>query len=205
PRRRILPAARNRQRAERPGALEARPEPDEEAERKREEDAVGRPDARAAQHEPPAARPPLPRLLRVEPPQRRTARPRRLMHADVALERVRPIRAEWRVGGLIVHELGLRRERKPPEVVPAAQVLHRPDAGRAPAARDELIRREQLLRHGAKAVPLMAEQPLPSERFQRAVEHRRARPGPQARSLNRWILPVAVLGSSATKSIQRGH
>src|SRR5713101_721858 len=60
PRRRVLATAGNRQCAERQSPLEARPEPDEEAERKREEDAVGRPDARAPQHEPPAACPPLP-------------------------------------------------------------------------------------------------------------------------------------------------
>jgi hypothetical protein len=34
---------------------------------------------------------------------------------------------------------------------------------------------------------------------------RAAREGYPARSLNRWILPVAVFGSSGTKSIQRGY
>src|SRR5439155_27026173 len=32
-----------------------------------------------------------------------------------------------------------------------------------------------------------------------------AMPRDQARSLNRWILPVAVFGSSSTNSIQRGY
>ena len=86
---RILTATGNRQRAERARTFEARPEPDEEAERERNEDTVGRPDARAPQHEAPAAGPPLPRLLGVEPPERRPARPRRLVDADVALQRVR--------------------------------------------------------------------------------------------------------------------
>jgi len=33
----------------------------------------------------------------------------------------------------------------------------------------------------------------------------RQEPGAAWRSLNRWILPVAVLGSSTTKSIHRGY
>ena len=43
----VLAAPGNREGAERAGSLEARPESDEQAEREREEDAVGRTDARA--------------------------------------------------------------------------------------------------------------------------------------------------------------
>ena len=124
PRRRVLAAAGDRQRSEHPGALEAGPEPDEEPERERKEDAVRGPHARAPQNDPPAARPPFPRFLRVEPYERRAARARGLVHANVALERVGQVRTEGRVRSLIVDQLRLSRQGHPPEVVPAAQILY---------------------------------------------------------------------------------
>jgi hypothetical protein len=126
------------------------------------------------------------------------------MHAHVALERIRQIGAERRMRGLIGDELRLARERKPAEVEPVAKIVDRGDAGTAPFLRDELIGREELARHRAKAAPLMLAQPVGPERLERAVEHR-GRAEPQARSLNRWILPVAVFGRSVTNSIQRGY
>src|SRR5262249_2096370 len=186
PGRRVLAATGDRQRAERARPLEAGPESDEEPERERKEDAVGRAHARPAQHEAPAARPPLPRFLRVEPEKRRAARPRRLVHAHVALERIRQIGAERRSRGLIGHELGFARERQPAEVEPIAQIVDRREAGPTPFPRDELVGGEQLAGHGAKAAPLVLAQPVGLERLEGAVEHyRRARAsGPKLESLD---------------------
>ena len=59
--RRVLAAARDRQRAERPRALEARPEADEEPEREREEHAVAGPHARRRAARSPSSAPTSPR------------------------------------------------------------------------------------------------------------------------------------------------
>jgi hypothetical protein len=111
PRGRVLTAAGDGECAERPRALEPRPEADEQPERERKEHAIGRADARRAQHEAPAARPPLPRLLRIEPAKRLVRGAGRLVHAHVALERIREVGAEGRMRGLIGDELQLSRER----------------------------------------------------------------------------------------------
>src|SRR5439155_371048 len=63
---RILPAAWQHHRAEGARAVEACPKSDEEAEREREEDPIGRRDAGPREHESPAPCPPLPRCRRVE-------------------------------------------------------------------------------------------------------------------------------------------
>src|SRR5439155_11411436 len=95
---------------------------DEEAEREREEDPIGRRDAGPREHESPAPCPPLPRCLRVEPAERLTARARRLVDPDVALERIREIGAEGWTLGLIRDEFLLERERQPVNVVPRHEV-----------------------------------------------------------------------------------
>jgi hypothetical protein len=103
---------------------------------------------------------------------------------------------------LIVHELALARERQPREVLPAPEVVGTGDAGRAPPPTEERVAAsggQRLAHERAEALPLVLAQTDAVERFQPRVEHR------QARSLKRWILPVAVFGSSDTNSIQRGY
>ena len=112
PRERVGAAAGNGQRAQRAGALEARPEADEEPEREREIDAVAGPEPRAREDEAPAVRPPLPRGLRVQPPQRRSRRPGRLMHAHVALERIGQVRAERWMRPLVLDQFGFGGKRE---------------------------------------------------------------------------------------------
>jgi len=126
------------------------------------------------------------------------------MDPHVSLERVCEVSAEGRVRRLVLDELDLAREGQPAEVVPAREVVHRADAGGAPLRADERIGGEQLARHGPDAVPLMQVQVIGRQRLQRAIEHGRGS-ALQRRSLKRWILPVAVLGSSPANSIQRGY
>src|SRR6267378_3676283 len=81
-------------------------------------------------------------------------------------------------------------------------------AGSRPTSSDRRARRRppervarravDLVQEGAQPAPLMLAQPRGLQRLERAVVH-------QARSLKRWILPVAVFGSSPTNSIQRGY
>ena len=102
------------------------------------------------------------------------------MNAHVALERIRQIGAERRMRGLIGDELRFAREGKPPVVVPAAEIVGRLEADRAPLLGDELIGREELTGHRAKAAPLVLAESIGPERLERAVEHRRGaglRPG----------------------------
>src|SRR5436190_589866 len=103
------------------GAREAGPEPDEETERERNEDAIAGPHAGAGEHEAPAARPPVPRRLRVQPPERRAAGAGGLVQAHVALRRIGEVGTE-RGARLVLDEFGLARQRQPLEVVPAAQI-----------------------------------------------------------------------------------
>src|SRR5205814_4238309 len=108
--------------------------------------------------------------------------------------------AEGRVRGLILDDVGLARQRQPPEVVPRLQIAGRGDAGAGPRRAPERVagRAVDLVQEGAQPAPLMLAQPRGLQRLERAVVH-------QARSLKRWILPVAVFGSSPTNSIQRGY
>src|SRR5207248_1200694 len=137
---------------------------------------------------------------RVQPAQRRARRAGGLMHAHVALERIGQVGAERRVRGLILDDVGLARQRQPPEVLPRLQIVGRGDAGARPRRAPERVARRavDLVQEGAQPAPLMLAQARGLQRLERTVVH-------QARSLKRWILPVAVFGSSPTNSIQRGY
>src|SRR5438094_425227 len=171
PRRGVLAAAGNCERPQGTRALEARPEADEQPEREREEDAVRRLDHRPAQDEPPATRPPLPRLRRVEPANRLPARARGLVDTHVALEGVREVAPEGGVRRLIVDDLDLAHMGQPPEVVPAREVVDRADARGTPLRTDERIGLEQLARHGQETPPLVRGHLLGWQCLQRAIEH----------------------------------
>src|SRR5205085_10171061 len=175
PRERVGAAAGNGQRAQRAGALEARPEADEEPEREREIDAVAGPEPRAREDEAPAVRPPLPRGLRVQPPQRRSRRPGRLMHARVALERVGQVRAERRMRGLVVDEVALRRARQSLKVLPCTHIAGAGDTGAGPRRAPERApgHTVDVVEQRAQAAPLIRAQARGVEHLERGVEHHR--------------------------------
>src|SRR5438552_1064070 len=196
----VLAAAGDGETAEGARALEARPEADEEAEREREEHAVPGAEPRAPQDEAPAARPPVPRLLRIEPAERRAGGARGLVHAHVARDGKRQVAPEWWKRRLVVDQLGLHRQRQAEEVVPAPEVVGRPDPRAPPLARDERVGGNDGARQAPEARPLMRPERLGVQCLQTPIIERR-----HARSLKRWIFPVAVFGSSATNSIHRGY
>ena len=198
--RRVLPAPGNRQAPERARSLEACPEPDEEPEREREEHAVLWSEAGTAQDEAPAARPPVPRLLRIEPAQRRAGRAGGLVDPHVALERKRQVGSEGRMRGLVGDELILDGEWQPREVVPSAEVGGRVEPSAPPLLREEPVGGMRGARQRLQPGPLTLPGRLGALGLQAPIVERR-----HQRSLNRWIFPVAVLGRSDTNSTQRGY
>src|SRR5439155_3011801 len=139
PRRRVLPEARNGERAQRTRPLEPRPEADEETEGEREEHTVFAGHPGAAKDRFPAARPPRPRLGGLEPADRRPRGAGGLVDADVARERIGQVGAEGRGGGLVVGELLLRRERQAAERVPAVEIRDPAHPRRLPLPPDKRV------------------------------------------------------------------
>ena len=162
-------------------------------------------DAGAAQHEAPAARPPLPR----RPASRASGAAARSCPRSGA--RGRSARADtsgW------CRTAGARPGPRPARPCACSgsrakssqprEVARGRDTGVAPLARaGTRCRAERPRRPACEAAPLVRAQARSAsvERLQRAVVHGSVR----SRSLKRWILPVAVFGSSATNSIQRGY
>ena len=169
---RVLAAARDGHRAEGPRALQPGPEADEEAEGEREEEPVARPQPRRPEHEGPAARPPGPRRLGLEPPDRGPRGARGLEDANVALERVREVGAERRVGRLVGDQVRLRQPREAGEVRPRAEVARVPQAGRLEARPPEGVRAPDLADPRGEPLPLPAPEGLGRRRLARAVEER---------------------------------
>src|SRR5690349_14459070 len=95
---------------------------DERPERKRAEDNIIRADARRPVDRAPAARPPIPALLRVQPSERAARRARRLMKVTVAAERIGQQPAVWRMRRLLFDQLRFSRERQGIEVFNALDV-----------------------------------------------------------------------------------
>src|SRR5919108_507766 len=150
--------------------LDPRQKPDEEAEGKGKIAAIPRPNAGARQDEAPAVRPPVPRGLRLQPANGLAARPGGLVHADVALERIREVGAEGRVRRLIFDEVGLAQQRKPAEVVPAGKIFGAREAGRSPAARPERIHAKRLADERLQSPPALVTQTVARGRFDIAIE-----------------------------------
>src|SRR3989442_1019620 len=185
-RRGVLATARDRERAQRTGALESRPEADEEPEREGKEDAVGEGDAGGVEHEAPAPDPPIPGFLGVEPPQGLAAGARRLVHANEALQGIGQVGPEGRPLGLILDELALLRQRQTREVIPVLEILDRADPRRRPRAADEGVARpgrQQLPGQPAEFLPLELPEPLGRQRLHRAIEHLTSSPPASPRSV----------------------
>ena len=144
-----------------------------------------------AQHEAPAARPPVPGLLRVEPAERRAAGARGLVHAHVALERVRQVGAERRMRGLVLDQLALRVSGSRAEVVPAAEIVGA-TRGRP---RCHFARDERVGAGGSRApAPGAGAHWCARSASGSSVSRRRSKNARHARSLKRWILPGGGLG-----------
>src|SRR6185295_16622346 len=94
------------------GSFIGAPEPDERAEREREEDAIRRLDARRLVHRTPATGPPPPALVRIQPAQRFALRAGRLMDTGVAVAREGQVGAVRWVSDLIGGQLFLGGERQ---------------------------------------------------------------------------------------------
>src|SRR5262249_41251604 len=82
----------------------------------------------------------------------------------------RQVGAEERVRGLVVHQLALARERQTSEVVPAAHVLGRPHAGRAPSRRLERVGAHDGPQERLRALPLLRAQRRGVQRLERRIE-----------------------------------
>src|SRR5262249_5123383 len=96
--------------------IERRPEAEERAERKREEQAIVGPQSCEAKHRLPAAKHGLPAGRRVEPAQRPAGRSRGLVQSAVALAWVGQRCATRRVLFLVGQQLGLTRQRQPSQI-----------------------------------------------------------------------------------------
>ena len=112
PRRAAQAAAGNAEAADLLRRFIREPEPDERAERKREEDAITRSHVGRAENSGPTLDHPAPAFRRVEPAEGRAGGAAGLMEARVAFERKRQVGAKRRSGALVCGDFLLRRERK---------------------------------------------------------------------------------------------
>jgi hypothetical protein len=105
PRQTRQPAARQTQATQLFGGFEGRPETQERAKRKREENPIPGSNSRRRVNPPPIPQHPLPTLGRVQPAQRTARRPARPVTARVAPDGKRQIGAVRRVLRLVCHQL----------------------------------------------------------------------------------------------------